>query len=442
MFKSLKNLFAGNAEETNVAIHSSAEISAAAEIASDLFLRRESVFDTHNRPAGHLLGLQQATGKTLSPRLPHQIKDRLLLDLLQGQMADWKGGMAYIPLAASSLTPAAVHGLKPEKTVFLLTLDEHTNEETLTTHVGALQDIGFHIGIFRAPQHPVFSAAMALADLAVISVNQAEAAAIRDFSAAMRASDGTHKKQLLALNIDSDDEHRLCLQWHYTLFHGRFAGAATRPPEASGGDPHKVLLLNLLRLIQGDAENDEIADAVKQDPLLAFRVLRYLNSPALGLSRRIDSLPQALIILGRQRLTRWVAILLFSVREPNLGDWLLVDNALTRGRLLELLGEQLLHGYSGDALFLTGIFSCLDRLVRRPIAEILADIPLADEIRQALLQHEGPYAPLLAIAKACEAFDLPRMQSLAENMGLSSEVLNRALLAATAWASEVTEHWE
>ena len=64
------------------------------------------------------------------------------------------------------------------------------------------------------------------------------------------------------------------------------------------------------------------------------------------------------------RLTRWLAVLLFSVREPQLNDWLLVENALTRGRLMEVLGAQLLPGQPHDPLFLTGIFSCLDRLLR------------------------------------------------------------------------------
>jgi len=181
---------------------------------------------------------------------------------------------------------------------------------------------------------------------------------------------------------------------------------------------------------------------MKLDPLLSFRILRYLNSPALGLSRRIDSLQQALTILGRQRITRWVAVMLFSVREPQIGDWLLIENALTRGRLMEVLASQALPGQAQDPLFLTGIFSCLDNLLHRPMSTILADIPVAEEIRQALLERKGPYAPLLAIAEACEAFDLPEMSRTAAAAGIAPDSVNRALLAATAWASEVTEYWE
>ena len=141
-------------------------------------------------------------------------------------------------------------------------------------------------------------------------------------------------------------------------------------------------------------------------------------------------------------LGRWLAVLLFSVREPQLNDWLLVENALTRGRLMEVLGAQLLPGQPHDPLFLTGIFSCLDRLLRRPLAEVLGTMPIADEIRLALLERQGPYAALLAVAEASESVDQAGMAGLARAAGVDPDRLNRALLAATAWASEVTEYWE
>ena len=247
---------------------------------------------------------------------------------------------------------------------------------------------------------------------------------------------------LLACNVDTGDDHQLCLQWHFNTCHGRFAEQPKAPHDEPSGDPHKTQLLNLLRLVQGDAEVAEIAEAMKQDPVLSFRIMRYLNSPILALTRRIDSLEQALIILGRQRLTRWLAVLLFSVREPQMSDWLLVENALTRGRLMEVLGEQVMPGQPHDPLFLTGIFSCLNRLLHRPLADILATMPIADEIRQALLERSGPYAPLLAVAELSEALDQNGMASTAQAAGVDPDMVNRALLAATAWASEVTEYWE
>ena len=440
MFNKLKKLF-GDSTKKAAGPSSPAGEPAPAPVATG-FLCREAIFDRRNRLAGHLFRVQQSSPTASAPAGLQRCFDETLLATLNASQEAWNANLAFIPLSSASLHLAAVDRLKTSNIFLLVNLAADTESRQLCERMDALRERGLKIILFRQPTHPAFTEAMALADGGAIDISNNDPGIVRDFSAAVRAMEKQHPLELFGTGIDTLDEHRFCHQWHFAYFHGRFADTSHRSPDQSGGDPHKVLLLNILRLVQGEAETAEIADAMKQDPLLAFRILRYLNSPALGLSHRIDSLSQALVILGRQRLTRWLSVLLFSVREPNFGDWLMVEGALTRGRLMEELGAQLMPGHAADPLFLTGIFSSLDRLLRRPLAEILDDMPLADEVRAALLERSGPYAPLLAVAEAGEDYDLPRMEETARSAGLDPATVNRALLAATAWASEVTEHWE
>jgi EAL and modified HD-GYP domain-containing signal transduction protein len=438
----LKKLFGadGKPAETQPAAPAPAKTPEAGNASS--FLRREIVFDRKNRPTGHLFYLRRGGLSADLPRGSRRALDDVLLTTLAASPEAWNTTTAFIPLSAGSLQNPAVDLLPKAKIVLCLHLDDDTDATALLPRIEELRLAGVQIGFFRQPRHPAFGTLLAQADYGIVDVAACEPGSIRDFSAATRASGERGRKvELLGVNIDTIDEHNLCLQWHFAAFHGPFA-AQGKPRAERPGDPHKVLLLNLMRLVQSDADTPEIAEAVKQDPLLAFRILRYLNSPALALTRQVESISQALIILGRQRLTRWLAILLFSVREPELGDWLLVESSLTRGRLMEVLGRELLPDQSPDVLFLTGIFSCLDRLLRRPLAEILADLPLPELIRQTLVERQGPLVPLFDVAEASEAFDSARIETAARDMGISAEKINRALLAATAWASEVTEHWE
>jgi len=444
LFSSLKKLFFGNKADTAASLQRAVEHalpSAPAPAASSNFLCREAVFDRKNRLAGHLFYLQ---GSTAQANADHDLQrefDEGLLGTLNSSPDAWNTSLAMIPLSSANLDLPAIDRLKTTNVLLLLQLADDAEPLALTSRLKVLQERGLMIGIFRQPKNPAFTEAILLADFGVIDVGHNEAAAIRDFSVAFRASEAGHPVHLFGNNIETLDDHRLCHQWHFDYFHGNFAASAQHPDE-TGADPHKVQLLHLLRLVQGEAETAEIAEAMKQDPLLAFRILRYLNSAAIGLDHRIDSLGQALIILGRQRLTRWLSVLLFSVRDPNFGDWLLVESALTRGRLMEELGARSTPEQPHDPLFLTGIFSCLDRLLRRPLADILDDMPLSEDVRAALLKRTGPYASLLAVAEASDAFDLQRMKLTAKAAGIEPETVNRALLAATAWASEVTEHWE
>lgn len=447
LFSSLKNLFGGKPKDVvnapTPARDPQPEAAAPASATDNsAFLYREAVFDRKNRLAGHLFYLRGSTALANAEGLRQRQFDRILLDTLNASQDNWNTSLAFIPLSSSSLDLPAIDQLKTANVVLLIQLADEAEADKLCPRLEVLRERGLAIGIFRQPKNLAFTGSILLADYGAIDVGSNEANTIRDFSAAFRASEKTHPVYLFGSNIDSVDDHRFCHQWHFDYFHGPFAAASPRRAEDAGADPHKIQLLNLLRLVQGEAETAEIAEAMKQDPLLAFRILRYLNSAALGLDHRIDSLGQALIILGRQRLTRWLSVLLFSVREPGFGDWLLVESALTRGRLMEVLGKQLMPGHPTDPFFLTGIFSCLDRLLRRPLAEILDDMPLSEDMRAALLERRGPYAALLDVADASDAFDLERMEITAQVAGAKPDAVNRALLAATAWASEVTEHWE
>ncbi|HEX6733224.1 MAG TPA: HDOD domain-containing protein [Azonexus sp.] len=452
MFDSLKKIFGSPRQAAPTAAKPPAARPAAdaaavpaAETVSDAFLRRDAVFDRKGRLAGHLFLVRGAPLQAdAAPELQRQA-DSALLAALDASPEAWNTSLAFVPLSSGSLDLPLLDTIRTANLVLLVQLAEGGDARQtalLGARIETLRQRGMAIGIFRQPKHPSFAEVIHLADYGAVDVGATDPGVIRDFSAAFRAGERSHPVRLFGGDIATTDEHRFCHQWHFDYFHGAFAAASPKRVDEAATDPHKVQLLHLLRLVQGDAETPEIVAALKQDPPLAFRILRYLNSPLIGLDHRIDSLAQALTILGRQRLTRWLSVLLFSVREPGFGDWLLVESALTRGRLMEVLGGKLMPGQPADALFLTGIFSCLDKLLRRPMAELLDEIPLSDSVRSALLERSGPYAPLLALAEAAESFDLERMERAANAAAVPADTVNRALLAATAWASEVSEHWE
>lgn len=433
---SLKNLFASSNES---ATENALPDAPAAPLADQARLCREAVFDRQNQLSGHLFRLHQSSPLADGQGNSQPAIDRQLLDILGRSPAAWHTPSAFIPLSSTSLTDPAIERLPADQLTLLVRLSlNDDNPNTLHQRLSQLHQRGFGIALFHQPWHPAFMQLRGLANFAILDVGASEARDIQDF----RALFALPGMQFLAINIDNPDEQQLCQQSGIDFFHGRFAGKLPARPQTGQGDPYKVQLLNLLQLIEGGAATPEIAEAMKQAPILTFRILRYLNSPAIGLNHPIDSISQALIMLGRQRLSRWLSILLFSVKDAGFADWLLIESALTRGRLMEELGSQLTPKLPADPLFLTGIFSCLDRLLQRALPEIIDELPISDDIRHALLVRRGPFAPLLAVAEASEMFDVADMESAARNAGLDAEQVNQALLAATAWASSITGHWE
>ena len=132
---------------------------------------------------------------------------------------------------------------------------------------------------------------------------------------------------------------------------------------------------------------------LKRDPTLAFRLLRYINSPAFGLRVEISSFRHAIMMLGYQKLKRWLALLLASAsKDANMKPVMFA--AVRRG---------LLYGRAGalpaatsemrSEMFICGVFSLLDRMFGQPFAELLKTIPVPEAWRQALVDGRGRYHP-------------------------------------------------
>lgn len=427
---------------------STAEVPVANEEAArslSAFLRRDAVFDRHRKLVGHVIRLQHVDAGLGNASKDRQISldDTLLRSLTACvQHGCWSKQPVFIPISSLSLRHPSLRDVPPENTTLLVYLAAESDDGVeVADGMSELSRHGYRLGLFRQPKHPAFASALMFSDFAAIDVADSQGGSIRDFSVALRSDEVMNAMRLIALNIESHDDFRLCLQCRFDFFHGPFAANKEKVDDGAS-DPHKLHLLHLFNLVQSDADTAKIADALKQDPMLTFRIMRYLNSAAVGLTRPLATIDQALVMLGRQRLARWLSVLLFSVRDPDFTDWLLVESALARGRMLELLGAERFPAAEADHLFITGVFSRLDRLLRAPLETALAELPLPTNVRNAILENTGPYAPLLAVVDASETANVATLDELIGPTGLDPDQINRALIAATTWANDITEHWE
>jgi EAL and modified HD-GYP domain-containing signal transduction protein len=204
----------------------------------------------------------------------------------------------------------------------------------------------------------------------------------------------------------------------------------------SGVAPELQVILELINRVDREEPVDRLEAVLKNDPTLAFRLLRYINSPGFGLSVEIGSFRHALMILGYQRLKRWLALLLASAsKDTNMRPVMFA--AVRRGLIMEELVKS-----SGDAemrgeLFICGVFSLLDRLLKQPFTELLRSVPVPERVRQALLGEPGPFLPYLDLVQAIEQESVIDIRDAADRLMVGLSEVNRALLAALATAAQL-----
>lgn len=200
--------------------------------------------------------------------------------------------------------------------------------------------------------------------------------------------------------------------------------------------PELQVILELINRVDREEPVERLEAVLKNDPTLAFRLIRYINSPGFGLPVEIGSFRHALMMLGYQKLKRWLALLLASAsKDANMKPVMFA--AVRRGLIMEELVKE-----SGDAelrgeLFICGVFSLLDRLLGQPFADLLRSVPVPDRVRQALLGEEGPFLPYLDLVQAIEQESVIDVRERAERLFLASAEINRALLAALASAAQL-----
>jgi c-di-GMP phosphodiesterase len=400
-------------------------------------LQREAIIGLDRRIAGYLFLLPQDDGQTAGKpdALLHHLAE-LHLDELLGPR------LAFVELTPAAVATVAIHELPATNIVLLFRLPQQAKlGDGFRDQLAELRRTGFHIAFHRTPQAPDYRACLPHADFIVVDGARSLGDELRSCALAVHNNDRC-SASLLVTGIASFDEFKFCQRLGYAYFHGAFIQHRD-VWEQPACDPGTMQVMQLLNLARNEADNADLCKHIKQEPRIVYRLLRYLNSAAIGLGRPVESLDQALFVLGRDRFTRWLTLLLFgNALHPSLEDIVLAENALARGRLMEMLGARLFPEEQ-DMLFITGAFSLLDRLLHRPLAECLSYLALPAAVTLALIEQCGPYAPLLTLASSAEDAqaenDIPAALLSA---GISEDEVSRAVIESLNWAHTVTSAWE
>ncbi|XZG70258.1 EAL and HDOD domain-containing protein [Chitinibacteraceae bacterium HSL-7] len=399
-------------------------------------LRRRPVLDARYGVRAYELHLKPSVNRVAPVARGARLADQILLR----EVAE-RGYVRHHPvvlvLSGHSATLPELEQVEPPRLYTLLFRDDAEwagDMDAAKALFGALKQRGFRVGL--APQRFGEATLQILEFSDVVRIDFAELSPdeLRDHtsSCALRAPECVR----LGVSIDTAEAHgvalALGLDWLSGLFQSWRDGQ-----EAGELEAEYLQLVEVLNLVQGGAEFGVIAAKLKLDPLLTFKLLRYVNSPAVGLARSVDSIEQALTILGHQPLYRWLSLLMFSQREADPIQEPLLEAALARARFLENIAAKRFDERERQQLFTVGVFSYLDALLRRPMAKLLQRIELPAPMRDALLERAGPYGPWLSLAVAFDEGEHgPSREQIAE-LGVGLAELNLAWLEAQLWADSL-----
>lgn len=246
------------------------------------------------------------------------------------------------------------------------------------------------------------------------------------------------ERALIVRGLPDVDAIERALAAGATLACGEFNSEVAAPKQRSlQGDVQRIIqLLNVVR-----DENRPLSDLTRElrgDVGLCYRLLRQVNSPAMGLNRSVESIEQAVLILGRSELYRWLSVLLLASVAGRPTSRALQEVSLARARFLELLARE--RGTDPpDALFTVGMLSLLNVMLEMPMPKALEPLRLSDSAHLALLDRDGPWKPMLVLSEAIERQDMDAAAIAAVEFGGLEHVLHLSD-SAWRWARSVHRH--
>ncbi len=398
---------------------------------SEFLIGRQQIYDRHLNVFGYELLFRSLDENIESEKEGTTASQRLIVDALLEMGLERLTGKAraFINLTAENILRGDAE-LLPKEKVIIEILENAKITPDLVHAVGQLVNAGYRIALDDFVFDPQWEPLVRMAHIIKVDVR----AEPMEKVACLIERLERYPVKILLEKIETEEEFR-----HYQDLGGDYYQGFLfdRPRIVTGQrlDPHRQALLNVLAEIhQPNADIKHIAEVIGRDASLSYKLLNFINSASFGLKSKIETMNQAVVLLGLRELKRWTALLMLtqSRRSANRPNELL-RIALIRARMCELLAEQMKRPDSGD-FFLTGLFSNLDLLLGQPLDEILKNLPLADNIQKGLLHHQGPMGIALRCTLNYEKWHLSAVQQM---NAVSLPKVSQLYLSSVTWADQI-----
>lgn len=302
--------------------------------------------------------------------------------------------LAFINLTRSFFVGEHTVSL-PKNRVVLELLEDIDADEEVIAGVKRLSDLDYTIALDDFIYHESLQPLVSLADLVKIDIMALSRDEVREHVNALRQ----HPLRLVAEKVETQEDFDFCKGLDFDYFQGYFFAQ----PKVIRGQRlpnNRLAILKLLsRLQDPNITPEQLEELISQDIAFSYRILRYVNSASLALPRKIESIHQAVIILGLQAIKSWTTLLAMSQVDNKPAE--LVVTAMIRGKMAEGMAKAM-GTPQPESFFTVGLFSALDALMDNTMEEILTQLPLADHIAAALLHRRGLHGEILECVLAYE----------------------------------------
>ncbi len=401
----------------------------------DVFVARQPIFDRQLRVFGYELlfrsGFEQAFDGTDPTRATSQVITASFFALGVERVVGRK--RAFVNFDRELLLTDCV-SILPRRVAAVELLESVRPDREVVAACQRIKELGYLLVLDDVVSLDRIGPLLELAD--IIKVDYRKAALAEQRRLVRRGRE--FRIQMLAEKVETQEELRQTLELGYDLFQGYFLA---RPMTIVGREipAFKLHYVQVLQeLTRPELDYPRLEALIKQELSLSYKQLRYINSAAFGWRRPIESVKQALVLLGEAECRKWLSLVAMPALAQDKAEELVIQAAV-RARFLESLADWVRLAGRRTDLFFLGMFSLLDAILDRPMEEVLHGVSLADDVRDVLLGQavEGNrLAEVYALVRAYEAADWERVARSASGLNLPAGSVATLYIQAVEWADQ------
>lgn len=403
---------------------------------AEIFLGRQPILNVQQKPIAYEL-LFRTQDKPIDGEIDDLVAtSTVIVNMLSqfglGQVLGKLDG--FLNVSASLLMCETLELLPAERIVIEILEDVPINGQILA-RCQALKARGFRLAIdgfhYRAEYLPL----LPLVDFVKIDLSTTPMIKVPNLVTIVRK---VSQAKLIAEKVEQAELFEQCKQLGFDAFQGYFF-AKPNLLKAKKPQPHHMTLMRMMGILLADADLSELEMLFKNNPSLTLGMLTLVNSVGVsGGRQKVESIRQAIVVLGQKQLMRWVQLLLYASPDGQMGGALMLQ-AANRARTMELLAQkiQIDANQFSDQAFMVGMLSLADAIMQMPLEAVLDEIGLSDALRSAILHQAGVHGQLLTLVKAIESGDFSRYQQEIHQLNINADDLLEIQLASMQWAEQL-----
>lgn len=406
------------------------------EMATSL-VARQPVFDQHGRVWGYeLLFRDPSMQPGLAGKSSEVATSTVMIDGFELMRPMLRGKQRFLINFTAEFLEAELPAVLPPDVCAIEILETVTPTETVLQGLTNLKKQGYLLALDDYVGQKEMAPFLSLVDIVKVDVLEMSHDDIKNIAAFLTP----FPARLLAEKVEDRETADVCRAEGFSLFQGYFFSKAEiiRGKKLNPSQMSKTRLLSLTANAEPDIQ--QVVQAISADVYLTYKLLKYINSLYFGLPTQVHSVEHAVKLLGLQKIRQWLCVTALADMDAAPMSQEIVYTSALRAKFLEILAEKCsgcnLHGREFPSkLFITGLFSLLESLLRVPLKEIFQSIPLDGDVLQVLCEGDGPLANWYELMTYYEKGQWEEVQKVSRRLGINDFDLASAYIEAGKWST-------